>query len=146
MFTTWVDPRNTAGVGRRDGFSPAVRALYAAKANGVYAIRERATGRVLYVGESHTRRLYHTLVRHLCAWSYRSKRSQRLYHGKQSTYDRHAVEIAFATTDTGAEAIQAQGAWIYALRPTDNVEDIPSAPPAFRAVPIPVSFPRRETA
>ncbi len=32
--------------------------------SGVYVIRDRASGETLYVGESHTGRLYQTLTRH----------------------------------------------------------------------------------
>lgn len=37
--------------------------------SGCYVIKARRSGRVLYVGESHSGRLYHTLTRHFQEWS-----------------------------------------------------------------------------
>ena len=37
--------------------------------NGVYLIRDARTREMLYVGESHTGRLYETLTRHLYSWN-----------------------------------------------------------------------------
>ena len=34
------------------------------KSSGVYVLRDKATGAVVYVGESHTGRLYRTMLRH----------------------------------------------------------------------------------
>ena len=39
------------------------------KANGVYIFRERDTDEIVYVGESHSDRLYATLTRHFQRWT-----------------------------------------------------------------------------
>lgn len=47
------------------GYNPVVRE--ASRGSGVYAIKNASTGRVLYVGHSHTGRLWKTMLRHLQA-------------------------------------------------------------------------------
>lgn len=85
-----------------------VRALR--KKSGVYVIREAGSRRVLYVGESHTGRLYDTLTRHFQAWS-----------GKTAgpTYGRGSVEIAAKVTPPG-RAVAEQNKLICKLAPADN--------------------------
>ena len=79
-------------------------------ASGIYVIRERDSGRVLYVGESHTGRLKKTLLRHFQTWS-----------GKTAgpTYARNAVEIAVEALPAAA-AVNRQNYLIDTLRPRDN--------------------------
>jgi len=92
--------------------------------SGVYVIRDADTHEPLYVGESHTDRLYDTITRHFREW-----------RGWQAglTYDREDVEIAVKVTSAAA-APDEQYATINRLQPRDNTlgfydpaddEDIP---------------------
>lgn len=78
--------------------------------SGVYLIKDRESGRLLYVGESHSGRLKKTLLRHFQAWTGRTA-------GKK--YDRGAVAVAVIMT-TPAAAVARQDALILSLRPRDN--------------------------
>lgn len=79
--------------------------------SGVYVIRTRRSKTVLYVGESHTGRLYDTITRHFQDWSSGQNRIE---------YDRNKVEIAVRTTPPSA-AYRHQVKLIEKLRPRDNV-------------------------
>jgi len=48
-----------------DAYPPRLRELRRMRVSGVYGIRLRTTGAVLYIGESHSDCLYQTLTRHL---------------------------------------------------------------------------------
>lgn len=96
---------------------------------GVYVIRDRASREVLYVGESHRRRLYRTLTRHFQAWS-----------GETAgpTYPREDVEVAVKTVAdrTVGEGRRAkplatveQDKLIRRLRPLDNRRKHPEHDP-----------------
>lgn len=87
--------------------------------SGIYALVDRRSGRVLYIGESHSGRLYDTITRHFRAWSIpRGRDAQgRRYGG--TTYDRSAVAIAWASTPAEL-AQETQYAEIQRLRPRDN--------------------------
>lgn len=92
--------------------------------SGVYALRDRATGRVLYVGESHTGRLLKTLTRHLQGWRRgKSFWSEFFRVGNQSDpgtiYVRDAVEVMVVACPAG-QAVALQDRWIRELRPRDN--------------------------
>ncbi len=93
------------------------------QASGVYAILDRASSRVLYVGESHTGRLYDTITRHFRRWDVPPQRdgSGRRQGGTQ--YDRRAVNIAYLVTPPG-EALERQYAEIERLAPEDNEQGI----------------------
>lgn len=92
-------------------YAPWVRALKGR--NGVYAIRDAETGEVLYVGESHTKRLYATLTRHFQSWD---------GYTAGTTYDRFAVEVATCALDSPrGDVIREQVAVIGRLSPYDNV-------------------------
>lgn len=118
-FPATVQPR-TGGMWR---YHPSLVALRAAKASGVYAIIDARTLRVLYVGESHTGRLYDTITRHFRKWCcYRQtgngrKRGEHGEGGKQ--YDRAAVLITFRTCPA-AQAQAKQYEEIQRLNPRDN--------------------------
>lgn len=77
--------------------------------SGVYAIRDRRTKKVLYVGESHTGRLRKTLLRHFQRW--------RL---PNDAYSAPAVEVCWQRARTLKGALKAQARWIAELRPRDN--------------------------
>jgi hypothetical protein len=103
--------------------------------SGVYAIRKPAgwisSAEVLYVGESHTGRLYQTLTRHFQQW----RRGKDWWRGKFSseqtdpghTYDRGAVEVMWKVA-TPARAILWQSAWIRSFKPRDNSPDVGEVP------------------
>jgi hypothetical protein len=101
---------------------PAIRAYFGRKASGVYMIADRRTGQILYVGESHTGRLYDTLTRHFREWRIPRGRGAhgRLVGGTQ--YDREKVDVAFMELPADrAEAVQYD--LIRELSPRDNTED-----------------------
>lgn len=82
--------------------------------SGVYVIRKDALfggpGKVVYVGESHTGRLYETLTRHFQAWD-----------GPQShtVYDPESHTVSVKITGRG-QAIEFQNSAIKRLQPRDN--------------------------
>ena len=78
--------------------------------SGVYAIRDTYSGEVLYVGESHTGRLYDTLTRHFQSRSHS-------YHGPN--LDRGRCEAKAEVCSVG-EVEDLQYEWISRLRPTLN--------------------------
>lgn len=79
--------------------------------HGVYVLRSKRTGQVLYVGESHTKRLYGTLTRHFQAW-------EGFTAG--TTYSLWNIEAAVIVTKTKAAAVKLQIALIKKLAPRDN--------------------------
>ena len=84
---------------------------------GNLADLERALGyagdEVLYVGESHTHRLYSTLTRHFQYWDGRTA---------GTTYQRENVEVAVALLDASSrDVVSAQAELIGELAPRDNV-------------------------
>ncbi len=78
--------------------------------SGVYVIRSARSGRVLYVGESHTGRLRKTLLRHFQAWSGRTA---------GNTYAAADVECAVRFCPPPA-AVACQNNLICRLDPRDN--------------------------
>ena len=81
------------------------------KKSGVYIVRERGwLGKVLYVGESHTGRLYSTLLRHFQHWK-----------GPTAgpTFVVSKVEVAVVRTPA-QKAIETQNALIEEYRPEHN--------------------------
>ena len=98
-----------------------VRALR--DASGVYVIRDRATGETLYVGESHTGRLYQTLTRHFQAWRRWKSWWKGQYgegHDPGLTYPRDRVEVAVRVTSAD-DAIDEEARLIRRLTPRDNL-------------------------
>lgn len=84
--------------------------------SGVYVIRERGfLGSVLYIGESHTGRLYSTLLRHFQRWI-----------GKTAgcTFAVSNVEVAVVRTPA-ARALDLQNNMITEFRPKLNVAEKP---------------------
>jgi hypothetical protein len=80
--------------------------------SGAYIIRARRSHRILYVGESHTGRLYMTITRHLRTWR---DAPERVHH----TYDRRDIEIAVRPCPPSA-AVTVQNKLIDRLAPRDN--------------------------
>ena len=86
--------------------------------SGVYVIREPGFfGKVLYCGESHTGRLYSTLLRHFQHWT-----------GKTAgpTFPVSKVEVAVVRCPA-ARALDLQNAMIAEYRPKHNVAEKPKS-------------------
>lgn len=84
--------------------------------SGVYVIRERGLwGSIFYVGESHSGRLYSTLLRHFERWT-----------GPTAgpTFPVSKVEVAVIRTPAG-KAIELQNAVIAEYKPKFNVAEKP---------------------
>jgi excinuclease UvrABC nuclease subunit len=109
-------------------YPAALRALFHERASGVYAIRDRESGEVLYVGESHTGRLYHTLTRHFQRWGRQGKRYKNRNGANDPgvTYGRGDVEVRWMVTPAGA-ALRWEARWIATLAPRDNVREADAA-------------------
>jgi hypothetical protein len=89
--------------------------------SGVYIIRDGAT--ILYVGESHTNRLYQTLTRHFQTWRRWNTHWKNQYtqgHDPGLTYPRDRVTVAVCIT-TSATALDQEARLIARLRPRDNL-------------------------
>ena len=105
-----------------------LRQLADLKASGVYAIIQG--GRVLYVGESHTGRLFDTITRHFRKWRIDPANDAKGRRRGGTTYKRGAVRVAWVVTEPDA-AQTLQYAEIERLDPRDNAiigrgtDDIP---------------------
>lgn len=79
---------------------------------------------IVYVGESHSGRLYETMTRHFQSW----RRDRSWFRGvfvtsdndPGTTYDRAACEVAVRIT-SASRALDAQAELIRKLKPRDNV-------------------------
>lgn len=80
--------------------------------SGVYAIQHR--GALVYVGESHSDRLYETLTRHLQRWELPSAHS----------YPRGECSVAFRVLSERDEAPAVQAHYICELQPRDNEYEV----------------------
>ena len=109
-----------APIGARGSFAPWVHGLKGR--SGVYLIRSDA-GELLYVGESHTGRLYETITRHFQSWS-----------GPTAgfTYDRGRTEVSIVLCPP-AEAVDLQFEMIAEYQPRDN--EVGKGLPALEDVP-----------
>ncbi len=103
--------------GARSAYSPRLRELANLHASGVYVLYDAKTRESLYVGESHSGRLYDTITRHFRAWSPANDPQGRRVGG--TTYARERVRIAVQLTGDG-EAADHQYAAILAFSPRDN--------------------------
>lgn len=90
-------------------FASWVRSL--SKSSGVYLIRA-LDGEMLYIGESHTKRLYKTLTRHFQKWSD--------YRRYRIVYDRNSVRVAVVQTPDEI-AFEKQNVLIARFKPRDNI-------------------------
>ena len=109
-----VDTRGNALVYRRLGrrgerYPEWVQALKGQ--SGVYVIRHE--GHIVYVGESHSGRLYEAMTRHFQRWK---RRNQAL----GLVYDRESVEVATRIVPPRS-AIAEESRLIRRLEPRDNV-------------------------
>ena len=87
--------------------------------SGVYFIKSKESGALLYIGESHTDRLHKTLARHFQAWT--GKTAGATYRRGQVTV---AVEIVPAS-----KAVEIQNALICSENPRDNKLFVDCDPP-----------------
>jgi hypothetical protein len=100
--------------------------------SGVYLIRERqrdGSNPLVYIGESHTQRLYHTLTRHFQTWRRAKKFWVGQYTGSQHhdpglTYDRARCTVAVRVLSAD-RAIREEARLISRLRPRDNLAGVP---------------------
>src|SRR5262249_34862350 len=74
-----------------DTFARWVYELRGQHASGVYLIRDAETAELLYVGESHSGRLFETMTRHFYHWHGR---------GAGPSYDAAHVEVAVIVAET----------------------------------------------
>ena len=84
--------------------------------SGVYVIRDRGfLGAIQYIGESHTGRLYSTLLRHFQRWT-----------GKTAgvTFEASKVEVAVVRCPAN-KALELQNAMIADFRPKLNIAEKP---------------------
>lgn len=118
---TWttLNPRQAVPVTEGQQYHAALRAIRGVKASGVYAIIAKGSREVLYVGESHTGRLYDTITRHFRVWRRDPSTDEWGRRRGGTTYDRHACLFHFELTPADAAA-PAQYAHIQRLRPRDN--------------------------
>lgn len=89
------------------------------KISGVYVIIDAGTGAVLYVGESHTGRLFDTITRHFRKWKIDPRQDATGRRRGGTTYSRNRVKVAW-TTCRAELAVDAQAALITTLNPRDN--------------------------
>ncbi len=91
---------------------------YVIKAVGVFS------STIVYVGESHSGRLYETMTRHFQSWSRQKGFWLGLFvqsdNDPGTTYDRAACEVAVRIASPG-RALDAQAELIRKLKPRDNV-------------------------
>ncbi len=101
-----------AGIGEYSGerYPDWIRGL--GRKNGVYFIRERSSGTVVYIGESHSDRLYATLTRHFQQWTDK-------YNTAGATYDRDDIEVAVVIVPK-THALYLQNELICIFEPPDN--------------------------
>lgn len=94
----------------------ALPALHAPWINGAYAIRNASTVQMLYVGESHTGRLRHTITRHLQHWIDKGQHRE--------AYHRADVKVAWYPSENPLE----HESWlIRRYIATDNTKGLPEA-------------------
>ena len=100
-------------------YHPHLSQLRARRLSGVYAITDRRSHRVLYVGESHTGRLYDTITRHFRRWKIRPGADAQGRRRGGEEYNRADVAVVYLVTPA-ALAQQVQYAEIQRLKPRDN--------------------------
>jgi hypothetical protein len=107
--------------------------------SGAYAIRDRKSGEVLYVGTSYTGNLYETMTRHLQRWkrwkSWWSGQYGDQQHDPGTTYERDRVEVAVRVTPP-KRALDEEARLIRTLKPKDNlIGQPPELEPELEPVP-----------
>lgn len=113
-----VEEMFTPGPGAWSRYAAELAALRGVNVSGVYCIMDEQR-RALYVGESHTGRLYDTITRHFRQWKIDPSNDAQGRRRGGTTYDRSKVLIAYTLTLPG-DAAALQYAEILRLRPRDN--------------------------
>lgn len=109
----------------RGAFNDAIK-RQAERSSGAYAVRERATHKVVYVGSSHSGRLWKTMLRHFHAAASFKKVREGFVTSSPENYD-----VAIAVTSHGKrartkggrdeKALAQEVAWIKSLHPEGNI-------------------------
>ena len=120
-MTAYLQTRDAFPAVAGGAYHPHLAELAGLKASGVYGILDRRSRKVLYVGESHTGRLYDTITRHFRQWRIGFNDGRGRRRGG-TMYDRDQVLVIFAVTPPAAAA-DVQFAEIQRLRPRDNEID-----------------------
>jgi len=127
MLLSWRDaqPATSCQAPRRSTrrarvcYAPHIRALQARRASGIYAIFDAGNRAPLYVGESHTGRLFDTITRHFRSWRIDPRNDAQGRRRGGTTYTRERVRVAVLETEPDtAQALQYRA--IAELRPRDN--------------------------
>lgn len=100
-------------------YHPQLEQIRGVQVSGVYAIADRRSRRTLYIGESHSGRLYDTITRHFREWRVDPRQDAQGRRRGGTMYDRGDVLVAFVITEADV-AQPAQYAEIDRLRPRDN--------------------------
>lgn len=101
-------------------YHPHLAAIRSTRSSGIYAI---VAGRsVLYVGESHSGRLYDTITRHFREWKIDPRKDAQGRRRGGTQYDRRKVRVVYVITEPDT-AQTLQYAEIERLRPRDNSID-----------------------
>lgn len=119
-LATAIAPTVPADTPRGWRYAPELAALDDGRTSGVYVIIER--GQVLYVGESHTGRLFDTITRHFRKWRVDASRDAQGRRRGGTTYNRDRVKVAWVECPAG-DAQELQYKAIQRLNPRDNVND-----------------------
>jgi hypothetical protein len=107
----WRSPVSSDG----EAFADWVNALRGQGLSGVYLIRDAQTREIVYVGESHRRRLFETLTRHFYSWNGR---------GAGPSYHPAFIEVAIIVAETPLDdPVADQYELIQQHQPRDNVLD-----------------------
>lgn len=113
--------RGIGAAGRYPGWLRLLR-----EASGAYVIRRAADRRIVYVGESHSDRLYATITRHFQTWRRLNGYRRDTPNDPGVWYPRAESEVAVVVTDPDA-ARPLQDDLIRRLEPEDNVIGHPGA-------------------
>lgn len=108
----WVDPYVEVG----DKLRPALKDCWTCAQAGVYLIRHKATGSIVYVGSS-TTQLKKTIYRHFQQWTDRQRKGNEQFERK--TYPKKGYEIRFFKC-TASQALKVEKYLIRKLEPKDN--------------------------
>lgn len=95
-------------------------------ASGAYVIRRASDRAIVYVGESHSDRLYATITRHFQTWRRLNGYRRDTPNDPGVWYPRDGSEVAVVVTDPDA-ALPLQDDLIRRLAPEDNVVGNPAA-------------------
>ncbi len=107
---------------RGGGYHPRLAALRQKAVSGVSAILDAGSREYLYIGESHSGRLFDTLTRHFRTWTPPRGAGEYANSRRQGgmTYDRRDVLVCWVETDDD-DAEDLQFDEIERLQPEDNL-------------------------